>query len=790
MMIMKKLFALFISFLPISTFALSLINDFEWLEPNNSVEVVVGEPYQLKFNCSDNSLPFTSDYADYWNHYDFAGGQHIVSTPTGYSIDEKGVITGINPGSYAIKFTGYIQPKSGVDKMLMITVVSERSETESNNTLDTANDITNKIRFGLFNISDIDYFKLTNKNLKWGDNVTFKIHYYGSRENPFGYKWATFCGGDMVGGGSLISQDQECKALVSSGNTVYLEVYYDQSHSQYFNYGEEFVAEVFVNGIPASEYGNDVSEKFEGEGTESVPYLIKDALSLKKLSNFVNSGNSYANTYFELSNNIDMTGEAFEPIGNQSNHFSGIFDGKGFVIKGITVNADSYLGLFGYIDNAYINDVGVEDASFTGSSHLGGIAGYSQNSVITNCFTRGHTNGNDCVGALVGFSGEGTIVRNCFSSMQHTKYQIYGSVGGLVGYNCGKIENSYFYGTINAKIFEKSSTGGIVGYNHTTGAIHYCYFIKYGDVMNGEFNYCGSLNWGDCYGTDSFDFNGLTTSGQYLHILLNTWVTDHSNEGHYRKWTSEGFPVFSEYVEPTEQNENKEYVDLALPSGLLWASANLGAQRPEEPGNYYAWGETTPNKSVYDATTYTDPNVSIISGTEYDAAYTTSGGKCRIPTYDEFIELINYCTWEYTQVNSINGYKVIGANGNSIFLPFVGGKEDSYNVGYSPYGYSGQGFYVSGTAFQYDSNYNWYLYMDTDPRYGMYGYNKTRGQTIRPVQNLSSHIDGIINGNTATSTNIYSLDGRLVRRNANLKETIKNLPSGIYIANGKKFIVK
>ena len=56
----------------------------------------------------------------------------------------------------------------------------------------------------------------------------------------------------MVGSGSLISQDQECKALVTSGNTVYLEVYYDQSRSQYFNYGEEFVAEVYINGEPAS----------------------------------------------------------------------------------------------------------------------------------------------------------------------------------------------------------------------------------------------------------------------------------------------------------------------------------------------------------------------------------------------------------------------------------------------------------------------------------------------------------------------------------------------------------
>lgn len=787
---MKKLLTLIISLLPISTFALGLINDFEWLEPNNSVEVVVGEPYQLKFNCSDNSLPFTSDYSDYWNHYDFDGGQHMVSIPTGYSIDDKGVITGLVPGSYAIKFTGYILAKDGAEKMLMVTVVSERSETEPNNTFDTSNDIDSKIRFGLFNTSDIDFFKFTNSNLKWGDNVTFKIHYYGFREEPFGYKWSTFCGADMSGSGSLISQDQECKAIVTSGNTVYLEVYYDQSRTEYFNYGEEFVAEIYINGIPANEYGNDVVAEFEGEGTADSPFMIKTATNLKELANFVNSGNQYADTYFELGGNIDLTGETFDPIGNQNNHFSGIFDGKGYIIKGISANAEAYVGLFGYIDNAIINDVGIEEADIRGWSYIGGIAGYSQNSTITNCFTRGTTNGNDCVGALVGYSDESTIIRNSFSSMQHTKYEIYGSVGGLVGYNCGQLENSVYYGTINAKIFEKSSTGGIVGYNHTTGAIHYCYFIKYGDVMNGEFSYCGSLNWGDCYGIDSFDIYGMTTSGYYLHAQLNTWVTEHSHEGSYRKWTEESFPSFSGYAESLEPQSDNEFVDLGLPSGILWATTNLGAKRPEETGYYYAWGETTPNKSLYDATTYIDPNVSNISGTEYDAAYTTSGGKCRIPTYDEFLELINYCTWEYTQVNSINGYKVIGENGNSIFLPFVGGKEDGYNVGYSEYGYSGQGFYVSGTAFPYDSAYNWYLYMDTDPRFGMYGYNKTRGQTIRPVQNLPSHIDGITNDNSATSTNIYTLDGRLVLKNANLKENTKTLPRGIYVINGKKIVVK
>ncbi len=254
---MKKIFTLILMLIPLSTFALGIINDFEWLEPNNHVEIMVGEPYQLKFSCSNNSLPFTNDYADSWNHYDFDGGQHMVSEPTGYSINESGVITGLAVGSYAIKFTGWIQPKSGTDKMLFITVVSERSETEPNNTFETANDVYTKIRFGLYNTSDIDFFKYTNNSLNWGDKVTFKIHYMGSRENPFGYKWSTFCGTDMVGSGSLTNQDQECKALVTSGTTVYLEVYYDQNRSQYFNYGEEFVIEMYINGELVQPNNND-----------------------------------------------------------------------------------------------------------------------------------------------------------------------------------------------------------------------------------------------------------------------------------------------------------------------------------------------------------------------------------------------------------------------------------------------------------------------------------------------------------------------------------------------------
>ena len=258
---MKKLIALIVSLFPISAFALEFIYDFEWLEPDNRVEIVVGEPYQLKFNCSNNNMPFTSDYLAFWNHYDFAGGQHMVDTPTGYSIDGNGVITGLIPGSYAIKFTGYILPKSGTNKMLFITVVSERKESEPNNTFDTANDVYTKIRFGLYNPTDIDFFKYTNSSLKPGDIVTFKINHYGNLGGFF--KWTTFCGTNKVGSGGLSANNQECEAWVTSGNTVYLEVYYDQGFSQYFSNNVEFVAEIYINGEPLNSVENVTNDEIK-----------------------------------------------------------------------------------------------------------------------------------------------------------------------------------------------------------------------------------------------------------------------------------------------------------------------------------------------------------------------------------------------------------------------------------------------------------------------------------------------------------------------------------------------
>ncbi len=133
-----------------------------------------------------------------------------------------------------------------------------------------------------------------------------------------------------------------------------------------------------------------------------------------------------------------------------------------------------------------------------------------------------------------------------------------------------------------------------------------------------------------------------------------------------------------------------EAVDLGLPSGVKWASWNLGATKPEEYGSFYAWGETEPKEdyswSTYkwcggSSSTLTKYNTRSYYGTvdnkmtlepEDDAATIQYGGEWRMPTYLEFQELKTHCSWTYTTREGYKGYLVTGPNGNSVFMPMGG----------------------------------------------------------------------------------------------------------------------
>ena len=173
-----------------------------------------------------------------------------------------------------------------------------------------------------------------------------------------------------------------------------------------------------------------------------------------------------------------------------------------------------------------------------------------------------------------------------------------------------------------------------------------------------------------------------------------------------------------------------QYVDLGLSSGLKWATCNVGADNPEEYGNYYAWGETeTKAEYTQDNSVTFGQQLNDISGNaQYDAAAANWGGSWRMPTRDEIRELIYNCSWTPETQNGVDGFKVTGSNGNYIFIPASG-----YRDGTSSYIY-GECYYWSSTPHQYSSDYSYILYSDYEYQSEDMNY-RYRGLTIRPVSN-------------------------------------------------------
>lgn len=112
-------------------------------------------------------------------------------------------------------------------------------------------------------------------------------------------------------------------------------------------------------------------------------------------------------------------------------------------------------------------------------------------------------------------------------------------------------------------------------------------------------------------------------------------------------------------------------IDLALPSGTLWANMNVGANSETDFGNLYAWGETNV-KTNYDQIMYKQIHLTNIAGTENDVATQTLGAGWQMPSTDDFNELLQYCTWKWSKKSGTYGYVFTGRNGKSIFLPASG----------------------------------------------------------------------------------------------------------------------
>ena len=212
----------------------------------------------------------------------------------------------------------------------------------------------------------------------------------------------------------------------------------------------------------------------------------------------------------------------------------------------------------------------------------------------------------------------------------------------------------------------------------------------------------------------------------------------------YAQWESAGGSGGGSSISGTENGH--DYVDLGLPSGLKWATCNIGATAPEGYGDYFAWGETEP-KSNYDWSTYKYCNGSYDTMTKYctqsshgtvdnkttleasdDAAQVNWGGKWRMPTSAEQDELQNNCTWTWTTRNGINGYKVTSkTNGNTIFMPAAG-----YRYGTSVYDVGSYGNYWSSSLTGFSSDFAYYLVFYSGNVFWYYSY-RYYGRTVRAV---------------------------------------------------------
>lgn len=230
------------------------------------------------------------------------------------------------------------------------------------------------------------------------------------------------------------------------------------------------------------------------------------------------------------------------------------------------------------------------------------------------------------------------------------------------------------------------------------------------------------------------DMNGEVLEFEYLTTFIRLGSSGSNDENEKPE----------ESDKTTGEIQGHEWVDLGL--SVKWATCNVGAESPEDYGDYYAWGETT-TKSDYDWDTYkwcegtknsmtkycTNSDYGIVDNrkrlaSSEDVATVKWGNKWRMPTKEEFHELVEDCTWTWTPLG-VNGMKVTGPNGNSIFLPAAG---RCGGTG-SPLSRGSVCFYWSASLSEYYCYHAYHLCCDNDRYDWNYVNNRYFGCPVRPV---------------------------------------------------------
>ena len=267
---------------------------------------------------------------------------------------------------------------------------------------------------------------------------------------------------------------------------------------------------------------------------------------------------------------------------------------------------------------------------------------------------------------------------------------------------------------------------------------------------------------GVCWGTEpNPNIDGSHTTDSTIAGSLSDTLTElTSNTTYYVRAyvvTDYGLAYGNQLSFTTEvggSGGDHDYVDLGLPSGLLWATCNVGADTPEDYGDHFAWGETQP-KEYYNWSTYQHCMGSYSTMTKYcnnseygyngyidnltillpmdDAATANWGNGWRMPTREEWQELYQNTTCTWTTLNGVNGRLFFASNGSSLFLPAAGYRLDSSLYLAGSYGY----YWSSSLHAAYPSRAWILMFRSLD--FFMSSNGRPYGQSVRPVRSASQN---------------------------------------------------
>ena len=404
--------------------------------------------------------------------------------------------------------------------------------------------------------------------------------------------------------------------------------------------------------------------ELDGLGTQENPYLVSNLADLIRIS----TDQYYWDKHFQQIADIDASatsdlndGAGFLPIGTNDNRFTGTYDGQGFIISDLYINQINTMGvgLFGYVSNASLSNLGIVNATISGNSEVGCLGGRISGTEISKCFMTGTVNGNnDYTGGLIGNSSNSSI-DNCFSFGDVTGSNF---VGGLIG----KIDHSTvmsIYSTV--EVNGDSYVGGLLGnnYNNTSTITNSFWDIETsGQTSNtgGTGKTTAQMKDINTYQNAGWDFIGEDENG-----IEDIWIIQANiNSGYPSLINSHTLPNYAIYSYPAN-----ELSTFALTDQLAWApdhfelatgyKLNLGTDNP-------------PSNAV------SHEDLGLVTSYEYANLQANTTYYWQVIPYNDNGNAEDCPIWSFT-TGSANIVGVGSGNNTSVHLPIDHTKKRSYS---------------------------------------------------------------------------------------------------------------